>query len=203
MNKLNNKINNFIKENYIIYIEEEFKIVTYPGIRKNRYAIGEYGTVFNINKEKIMKPFKDTRGKGYYRISLAGEISGKKQKVFIHRLVGWEFCDGYDDNSGRNVVNHKNARPWDNQYNNLEWVTVSENTKHAFNYGHYYDIRRKFDLETVKYICMMFETGKTPAEVCKELCGVENTKHVLNDYNTIYSIYSRKAYINISKDYDF
>lgn len=204
MDKLSKKINEIIKSKYIVYIEEEFRLVTYPGIRKNYYAIGSYGTVFNLNKDKIMKPFKDTRkDKGYYRINLATIEVGKKKKVSIHRLVAWEFCDGYNEDLGIDIVNHKNARPWDNNSENLEWVTISDNTKHGFNYGHYYDVRRKFSITDVENICLMFESGLTPADVCKRMFGVDNTKHVLNHYNTIYDIYSRRAYANISKNYNF
>lgn len=44
-------------------------------------------------------------------------------------MVAKHFCDGYKDNL---VVNHKDGNKLNNNYENLEWVTRSENDLHAF-----------------------------------------------------------------------
>lgn len=198
------EINDIIRKEYLdrVFIYEEFRECRYPGIRERQYAIGEYGTVFNLETERVIRPFKDNRPKKeYYRIRLAATEYGKRTNVSVHRLVAWEFCPGYSEKN--NIVNHKNAFQFDNFYGNLEWCDISHNTKHAFNYGHYYDVRRKFDIGQVRHICELFEMGKSPAEVCKLLYNVDNTKKVLNEYNTIFNIYKRISYREVSKEYDF
>lgn len=61
---------------------------------------------------------------GYYVVTVT-----KRKKLPIHRMVAFEFCDGYKDGL---CVNHKNGVRTDNRAENLEWVTISENVKHGF-----------------------------------------------------------------------
>lgn len=61
---------------------------------------------------------------GYYTISCA--IDGVRKKYFVHRLVAMAFVDGYQPHL---TVNHINGIKTDNRACNLEWVTLSENTK--------------------------------------------------------------------------
>lgn len=65
--------------------------------------------------------------KGYIRIKLS--FMGTIKTKSVHRLV-LESFNPTDDH--RLVVNHKNGIRNDNRLDNLEWVTVSENTKHGF-----------------------------------------------------------------------
>ncbi len=49
--------------------------------------------------------------------------------VSIHRMVAFAFLDKGSD---KTEVNHKNGIKSDNRIENLEWVTRSENIKHAY-----------------------------------------------------------------------
>lgn len=51
----------------------------------------------------------------------------------VHRLVAESFVEG--KTSERAVVNHKNLNKHDNRAENLEWVTESENCRHAWENG--------------------------------------------------------------------
>lgn len=53
-----------------------------------------------------------------------------KARFRIHQLVARAFCDGYAEGL---VVNHKNGDKLDNRAENLEWVTRSQNSVHAYN----------------------------------------------------------------------
>ena len=67
---------------------------------------------------------------GYLRAFLA--IGGRKLKAFtVHRLVALTFIG----KGGDLVVNHKDGVKTNNQLENLEWVTLSENHRHAFSLG--------------------------------------------------------------------
>lgn len=109
---------------------------------EGRYQISNYGRVksldrivFNngsnlIGKRKgiILKP--GINGAGYYFVNF---WDGFRNKAFrIHRLVALAFCDAYVKGLH---VNHKNGHKLNNSPENLEWVTPSENIKHAIRTG--------------------------------------------------------------------
>lgn len=64
---------------------------------------------------------------GYERVGFAG-----RKTVTVHALVAKAFCDGYEAGL---QVNHKDGDKLNNTAENLEWVTASENIKHAFANG--------------------------------------------------------------------
>jgi len=77
---------------------------------------------------KILKPNSDRYG--YQRVILIGK-DGNRHQWLIHRLVMLAFV-GWEDNM---QVNHINGVKNDNRLENLEWVTQSENMKHAYKTG--------------------------------------------------------------------
>lgn len=74
----------------------------------------------NMNGNKL-KPHHNKNG------YLTVELTGKEYK--LHRLVAEHFVDGKQENL---VVNHKDGNKLNCLADNLEWVTSSENTKHAY-----------------------------------------------------------------------
>lgn len=91
------------------------------------YQISNFGNVKNIKTNRILTG--DTNSAGYRRVILYTPV---KKRFFIHRLVALHFCNGYSDDL---VVNHIDGNKTNNYYKNLEWVTKSENDKHAFKLG--------------------------------------------------------------------
>ena len=73
---------------------------------------------------RILKP---TYVKGYLQIELSA--NGKCRKFAVHVLVAKAFIP---NPKNKPMVNHKDTNQMNCQANNLEWVTPSENTKHAF-----------------------------------------------------------------------
>ena len=72
-----------------------------------------------------LTPFWITK-KGYCRCSL--NINGIKKNHLVHQLVAKAFLENPEN---KIQVNHKNCIKTDNTVENLEWVTNSENFKHA------------------------------------------------------------------------
>lgn len=71
---------------------------------------------------KILNPVKNRLG--YL------QITGTNKKFHqVHRLVAFEFCNGFSEGL---FVNHKNGIRDDNRAENLEWVTNKENLNHAY-----------------------------------------------------------------------
>jgi hypothetical protein len=87
-----------------------------------RYQVSNLGRV--IGPRGLMRPRMD-RG-GYMGVRLGKRIKNCSQK--IHRLVAMAFCPGWIDGL---EVNHKNGIRDDNRADNLEWVTRSQNVRHA------------------------------------------------------------------------
>jgi hypothetical protein len=65
---------------------------------------------------------------GYSRVSLYRD--GNQKQFSVHRLVLDAFCG-----ESNLQCNHRNGLKTDNRLINLEWVTPSENTKHAISTG--------------------------------------------------------------------
>lgn len=69
--------------------------------------------------------------RGYLRVKVV--LDGKRSPVAIHRLVALAFHGAPPE--GRPHVNHINGKNTDNRPSNLEWLSNSENAKHAARLG--------------------------------------------------------------------
>lgn len=195
-----NLVHDVMSQEPAYYLDEKFVYIEYPGVRPFRYAISNYGTVISLPSKRIMKPFDR---KGYLAIEFAGEDSGTKIKVSIHRLVAWHFISGRDIDNEIDIVNHKDSCTHNNYSTNLEWCTISENVYHGLNNDNVYFAQRKFDKETAKMICELFVKGFTPKEVYIMITGYEISNQDKSTYLTIKNIYQRKTYKNVSKYYNW
>lgn len=111
-------------------MEEIWKdIKGYEGL----YQVSNLGNVksLNYNHKNIVKNLKPTLYfKRYKAVSL---FNNKKKKVFlVHRLVALTFIPNYEN---KPFVNHIDGNKFNNKLENLEWVTNSENQKHAHKIG--------------------------------------------------------------------
>lgn len=75
-----------------------------------------------LQRGRIMKTQEDKDG--YRRICIRGFPT-----VQVHRLVALAFLP---NQSNKPQVNHKNGNVADNRESNLEWMTNSENHRHAY-----------------------------------------------------------------------
>ena len=97
----------------------------YEGI----YRVSNFGDVHNLQRNRYLKPRNERSG--YLGFYLSKD--GKKEHHMVHRLVLHAF--GPPQPSTRHQCNHIDGDKLNNHISNLEWVTPSENRKHAFDIG--------------------------------------------------------------------
>lgn len=97
------------------------------------YTINPDGSIISIgrngnNGSRELTQFKDKSG--YLRVSIW--VENKSYQKLAHRLVAEKFIPNPEN---KPCVNHKDGIKTNNCVINLEWCTVSENTKHAYDTG--------------------------------------------------------------------
>lgn len=102
-------------------METWVNIVDYNGL----YQVSTDGKIKN-NRGVVLKPYLSN---GYEKVSLT--INGKTKKWFVHRLVAINFIP-IPDRDVHLVVNHIDGNRVNNHFNNLEWITLSENNTHGY-----------------------------------------------------------------------
>jgi len=90
------------------------------------YLVTNMGRVISLKRKPLRELVKIRDKSGYLRVSL---YNGKHFTKNIHQLVASEFLD-YPN--GDLVVNHINGIKTDNRVSNLEVVSRSRNTQHAY-----------------------------------------------------------------------
>lgn len=101
--------------------EDWVDIKKYP-----KYQISSHGRIRNKRTGYILKPFPDKDG--YLRVSL-----GNVNNIYIHRLVCETFYGASPE--GKPCVNHIDCDRQNNHVLNLEWCSLSQNTKWAIHKG--------------------------------------------------------------------
>lgn len=92
------------------------------------YSVSDKGRVRDDKRDHIKARRVDRRG--YSDISLYDK--GKEFHKKVHRLVAEAFIDNPEE---KEFVNHIDGNKLNNSASNLEWVTCSENTQHAYATG--------------------------------------------------------------------
>ena len=107
-------------------------MVRYEGL----YEVSDWGRVRRVNstrrivQERNGMLLQAVKYDGYYDVQISGW--GKRRSLSVHRLVLEAFRG---PRPKRIVANHKNGKKTDNRLENLEWVTPSENVRHAMRLG--------------------------------------------------------------------
>lgn len=104
-----------------------FKI--YPGFG-GRYMINDCGDALSFARTKPIK-LKPHLALGYLSFLFYNE-DGSTKRVRVNRAVALLFIPNPDN---KPEVNHKDGNKLNNHYSNLEWVTSSENSLHAYEIG--------------------------------------------------------------------
>lgn len=94
---------------------------------KQSYFISNFGRVRNKEGRIITQRYNRN---GYLRVILS--LNGETRRLMTHRLVASHFKRNPDKLP---IVNHIDGRKDNNHVKNLEWVTQSDNIKHAWRTG--------------------------------------------------------------------
>lgn len=164
-------------------IKEKWKkIKKYPS-----YAISNFGKIKRIKRGqstfvgKILKIRIDTNGYPYIRLYK----DGKGKNVKIHKLIAETFIGSCPKGK---EVNHIDGNKKNSHVDNLEYVTRSENIKHAFKLGlrndrgenHYLHKLKEKDILKIK---KLYGTRKyLQKEIAKMFnCNQQNISFIVNN----------------------
>jgi len=102
---------------------EEWKIIS----GYENYSVSNTGKIKSLRFNRLLKLSKN--GDGYLNVNL---IENKIIKThMIHPLVMNNF--GPKKPEGNYVIDHKDTSKDNNNINNLQWLTIGENTEKRFN----------------------------------------------------------------------
>lgn len=122
------------------------------------HVVSREMVVLDLRRKKIRtwSVWRDPKNvkKGGYRVTSVPDNTGRKRRFTRHRAMASAFIT-YELREPKMLVNHKNGIPGDDRIDNLEWVTYSENNKHA------YDSSLYRDGKTVAVIYRNRDTGET------------------------------------------
>lgn len=120
---------------------------------ENLYQVSDTGQVRN-SKGEVLSPFDN---RGYERVCLHKE--GESKKYLVHRLVASTFIPNNGDGK---QINHIDLNKKNNHVDNLEWVTGSENVKHAIESipDRLDSLKENMSVIGKKYHCLGVEASK-------------------------------------------
>ena len=179
----------------IIPLKEEFRIVSYPGIMPGRYSVSNNGKIIRYDGYEVSQ-FMHING--YLSCNLM-KSDRSQILVSVHRIVAWEWV--LKNRNFNLTVNHIDGFKTNNQYTNLEWVTIEENLRHANETGliqnHFGEgTNHKLTEEDVHKVCQIMENPKATYEEVLRVIGNKV------DVGTLRAIVNGRAWQHITSQYN-
>ena len=100
--------------------------------RNTQYSVTEDGKILNKDGKELSIKIRKEPKSSFSRAYVQLYINTKTRHFTLARVVAEVFIP-----NALNLpqVNHKDGNPLNNHYSNLEWVTQSDNIKHAIKTG--------------------------------------------------------------------
>lgn len=159
-----------------------------------RYYVDTCGNVYSCVYEHMRKMRPGKVSSGYLEVKLLHE--GVMHRKSVHRLVAETFLDNPEN---KPCVNHINGNKQDNRVENLEWVTVQENVKHAHENG-LSDVmygssncNSNYTEAEIHNLCRLLQDGDYKLRELKEITGVSTS--------VISAIMTGNAWTKVSSQY--
>ena len=156
---------------YEVKFKERKHFIYYKG-KKTKYQISTLGKIYNTYTGYEMNP--QIANTGYKMVHLSDYKQKYDKLVSVHRLVAKSFIP---NPKNKPFVNHIDGNKRNNCLYNLEWVTASENTKHAIRTGliQAYGENNNNSLysdDQIEQVCKYLEEGKLLFREISEKTGV-------------------------------
>jgi len=108
-------------------IEKDLDLSSFKQIENHpNFLISNNGKVYNKSRNSFLTPRKTG---SYMSVVL------DKKHYCIHRLLATYFIEKPDNYNEKWIVNHKDGNKMNNNIENLEWLSASDNTQHAYDTG--------------------------------------------------------------------
>lgn len=183
--------------------EEKWKELIYKNI-KPIYLISNYGRVKNKITNKLLSICISE--KGYEMVGLMTSNKKTNKCIKLHRNVAYNFLKLPDFNDGQTwTVNHKDGDKKNNYFENLEWVTFTDNIIHSFKEGLNQPLRgeenghNKYPEELIHMICSLFQEEKSNRQIRKELYS----KYGYLSKYLLYDLRHKKSWEHITRLYSY
>lgn len=152
-------------------MDKIWKPLVYKGLDFTKdFLVSNYGEIYSLRTEKILHQSLN-KSNGYYGICVSAGSRRKRKLIKPHIAVACAFVPGEKDGL---VVNHIDGNKTNNKSDNLEWVTLKENSQHA--------IKNNLNKRIKRIRCL--NNGKIFANM-KEACiwcGLSKKANCLSEY---------------------
>lgn len=166
---------------------------------EDRYLVSSEGEVRHKTPRRgagIRKPYVGKCSGGYARMCLSRKLEDgsfeRANPTMVHRLIWQSFNGPIPDGF---VINHKNGIKHDNRLSNLEIVTPSENTKHAFDV-----LGRVHPLQGSKNNKAILNEDKV-VEIRRRIAAGESKDRLAQEYGVtrmaVWNVHWRKSWAHV------
>lgn len=183
-NNRNNNLYNLQAEEEL----EEWRVMTYPGIKNNDIEVSSFGNIRKVGSHNSLHKNIHGCSHKYSRIS-------RPIRIDIHRLVAHEFITN-DIFGDMNTINHIDNDGLNNNLDNLELVTSIQNIHHAMQIG----VTKCVDDESIRFFCKLYVENNGDITKTKVDLSEYGMLHIFSD-RFISRIIRKKVYKQITDEY--